>query len=104
MDSQTIVHFANTRDNLRPASIAALIDFAEGNPFALFAEMWIFGALERLDLVRRNTREWMDDERMGIPHTTPMLDLTDYGRAFVAWYRQPRDLPAQMDMFEALDA
>ena len=106
MEQQNVQLFAATLDSLkgRHATIAALIDFADGNVFALWQEAWIWGALESRNIVKWNIRQWNDDDKLGLPHTVPMYDLTDYGRAFVAWYRQPKDFPAQMDMFDALDS
>lgn len=81
-------HFATTRDSLSPNSLAALIDFAEGNPFALFQDPWVFGALEDRGLVKH------------VYDGTAVLAMTGYGQQFVAWYRQPRDLPGQLSLFE----
>lgn len=92
-DQQMITRFADTRDSLRPPSIAALIDLADGNPFSIFADPWVYDAL--------HTRNLVEIVWHGTPHTigSGHVDLTDYGRAFVSWYRQPRDLPVQLDMF-----
>lgn len=93
MDQQTIERYIVTRDSLRPASTAALIDLAEGNPFSIFADPWVYDALKSRGLVEI---VWH-----GTPYTigSGHVELTDYGRAFVSWYRQPRDLPVQMSLF-----
>lgn len=96
MDAQ---HFANTLATMRPATIAALIDFSEGNIFALFADPWVMGALEQRNLVQSNFIENFRLKEVAVTPTKPDFELTDYGRAFVAWYRQPKDLPVQMSLF-----
>lgn len=101
-DQQTIEQFAAIRDSLRPATIAAMINLVEGNPFALGCEPWIFDALERRGLAQKNFKQWRADDLMGMPHTCHLFDLTELGKTWLAWYRQPRDLPAQLDMFDAL--
>jgi hypothetical protein len=93
-DQQTIELFITTRDGLRPASIAALIDLAEGNPFSIFAAPFIYGALKE-----RGLAEIVWDER-GLQLSGGHVELTEYGRRFVAWLRIPRDFPAQMGLFE----
>lgn len=81
-------HFAVTRDNLPPASLVALVDFAEGNIFALFCERYVYGAL----LDRGLIKNFFDGQKT--------IGLTEYGEQFIAWYRQPRDLPGQLSLFD----
>lgn len=102
MDTLTIQLFAATRDSLkgRNGIIKALIDIAEGYPFPI-GDQWTYNALVKRGLMV----DWVNDteaaDRLMAEYGTPYI-LTDYGRAFVAWYRNPQDLPAQLDMFDAL--
>lgn len=101
MDQQTIQLFAATRDSLkgREATIVALMDLADGHPFPV-SDQWTYNALVNRGLMV----DWISDveiaERQIAERGYPYYELTDYGRAFVAWYRQPRDLPTQMGLFD----
>lgn len=106
MDQQTIQLFVATRDSLkgRDATLFALMDFADnGSLLSLFEYPWIMEALERRGLVESHHDEWHYMNDVGMKYQGAMITLTDYGRAFVAWYRQPRDLPTQMSMFDDTD-
>lgn len=95
-DTQTLIKFAETRDSLSSASIAKLIDLADGICFSIYANELIFDALESRGLIEI-VWGWDDSglRWMGSP-----MELTDYGKAWITWYRQPRDLPVQMEMFD----
>lgn len=99
-DTQTLIKFAETRDSLSSASIAKLIDLADGIRFSIYVNELIFYALESRGLIEV---VWGWDET-GLRWMGRPMELTDYGKAFVAWHRQPKDLPTQMDMFEQPDA
>ena len=103
MDTATAIQFAEIRKGLRPASIAALIDFAEGDSFALTRDPWVWEALLTRGLATHYFDQWRKDDLMGMPHTHHLFDFTELGREWVIWYMQPRDLPAQLDMFDALE-
>jgi hypothetical protein len=98
-DQQTIQLFVNTRDSLRPASIAALIDIADGQGLPIYHE-WLLNALVERGLIYELILNREVYERQMAERGYPYLEVTDYGRAFVNWYRQPRDLPLQMSLFD----
>lgn len=83
--------FHNLLDDLRPASLSALIDVADGYWMAAFEWPMIFEALERRGLVKMNFLiDLQSDE------TKDPVELTDVGAAFVTWYRsRDKDLPVQ---------
>lgn len=91
--------FQNTLDSLREseATIAALIDMVEGNPFAPFEYPWMLRAMQSRGLAEFKTGSFDQTTNM---YTGPIgVFLTDYGAAFVAWLREPRELPIQMELF-----
>jgi DNA-binding PadR family transcriptional regulator len=91
--------YRTTLDGLSSAALTALIDFSEGSILALFQDMWTYHALEKRGLVQSHWDESDAMKAVGMKYTGEYYTLTDYGRAFVAWYRRPKDLPIQMDMF-----
>lgn len=92
--SDYTAHYRHTHDSLTPASLAVLVDLAEGVPHA----GWVYDALERCGLVYSFEQLIAREQAEGI-YWRPQDQLTDYGKAFIAWYRQPRDLPAQLSLF-----
>lgn len=77
--------YRNILDSLRPASLSALMDVADGMWMAVFEWNWITSALRNRGLI---TEYLLDD-------TTP-IRLTELGSEFVRWYRgRDVDLPVQ---------
>ena len=99
-DQQTLQLFAATRDSLkgREATLAALMDLADGHPFPV-PDQWVYAALVKRGLMVDWMMDYETGKRLMMETGTPYA-LTDYGRAFVAWYRSPRELPVQMNLFE----
>ncbi len=90
--------FRATLDSLRPATLATLIDHVDtGMPFAAM-NPWSRAALEKRGILNPLLEAIKISNGTDFP---PIVydRLTDYGRVFVAWYRQSRDLPVTMDMF-----
>jgi hypothetical protein len=77
-------------DSLRKPAIAALVDLADGFPFV--ADTWIRWALEKRGLIYSLHQQ--------IEAGVYRDELTPLGKEFVAWLRQPRELPTQTNMFE----
>jgi hypothetical protein len=96
MDTSTAITFKEIRDSLRPATIATLIDLADGATLSAYRTPLIYAALE--------SRKLIEVVWIGEPYTlgSGRTVLTELGRAWLAWYRNPQDLPAQLDMFDAL--
>jgi len=101
IDPQTTQLFAETRESLkgRESTIAALIDIADGQPHPIYGD-WILRALTTRGLIYEFIIDAEVYKRQIAERGYPYLELTDYGRAFVNWYRCPKDLPAQMSMFD----
>lgn len=85
------IYFRQTMDELdgHPAAIEVLMNLADGLPF--LGDPWTYRMLVNLDLV-------IDLQNVIAMGDWSML-LTNYGAQFVGWYRQPRELPTQLDMF-----
>ena len=92
------VKFRNTLDNLTTHQLRALVDVSEGY-LSTFLNEWLRFSLEKRGLL------FTRDERIAYcrqfdgtgltPDYAYIEGLTDFGLAFVAWYRAPRDVPIQ---------
>lgn len=70
--------------------ISALIDISDGYPF--MPEPWVTRALEDRGLIKP-----LWDM---IPLYLYGRVLTPFGEAFVAWMREPREVPRQLELFD----
>lgn len=90
----------------------ATLEALKGNPDALTA---LISLSEGYPIVGGAERNYYDLEQCGLvvpfsvrairaraaKQSTPIGDeISDYGRAFVAWYMQPRDIPQQLSLFD----
>lgn len=96
------LNFRSLLDSLRgrEASLEALINMADGNPFAPFEWDWLGDALQRRGLIEMHWSSY--DPEVGM-YTDPNDKFTgwcftDLGKRFVAWLREPRELPSQMEL------
>lgn len=83
----------------RYATIEALISVSEGNNYALNEYDFVYDALVDRGLVFSRSEIIQQEKASGIHDFAQLEFLTDYGRAFLAWYRQPHDTPQQMRLF-----
>lgn len=88
------MNFHELLHTMTPAQIIALINISESDIHAGFQWDWVYEALENRGLVM-NFMAWCDLVKQG-GNPDP---ITPYGHEFLAWYRSPRDVPQQTEMF-----
>ena len=91
------VYYRATLDSLSQEALTELVNVADGL-FLFFIDPWIIDALHRRGLVFDTSELFSQAARLE-KNEWDLDPFTDYGRAFVAWYRQPRDVPIQLDLF-----
>jgi hypothetical protein len=94
--------FRATLDSLkgRDATLRELVSFTElGWPYAAL-QPWIRKALEKRGILNPLVVAIREGKAVGMP-SLPFDNLTPYGVAFLQWYRQDHDLPAQMSLFDS---
>lgn len=97
------LYYRATLDSMTSNQIARMVNISEGIPIS-FCDQWTWKALSDKGLVI-SFAEWCD--LLVMSHQTAMSfselerdnQLTDYGKAFLAWYRQPHDTPQQLELF-----
>lgn len=115
--SELEARFKTTLKSMRPPTIAALVSYAEDQStmLPLFEHPRIMEALETRGILRWNWTEWDWWFQVGMSDRVQLIVFTEFGKAFVAWMRQPKnvsgdipaweypeqpDLPTQLSMFD----
>ena len=98
----TETHFRNMLDSMSQDQIRAVVDVAEGFP-SMALNWWLRDALVKRNFVYSGSEVVSYVNRLievGVqPNFAYIEGLTEFGKAWVAWYRAPRDVPQQGVLF-----
>lgn len=94
------VLYRHTLEQMTPVQLETLVSMQEGDWWASYDHgIWVRLALEERGLIR----EFYEVAKQAIAEgrlATYEDYFTEYGRGFLAWYRQPHDTPQQLSLFE----